>query len=55
MDFQLMNFKLSNLGCKLLGISAGEWALMGCAIGYPQKELPLAIRPSVDEVTRWLD
>jgi nitroreductase len=41
--------------CTLLGISPGEWALMGCAIGYPVKELPSSIRPSVDEVTRWLE
>ena len=41
--------------CKLLGISAGEWALMGCAVGYPQKELPPAIRPPAEDVTRWLD
>lgn len=41
--------------CKLLGISGGEWALMGCAVGYPQKELPPAVRPSIEDVTRWLD
>jgi len=41
--------------CTLLGIPSGEWALMGCAIGYPVKELPPSIRPSADEVTRWLE
>lgn len=41
--------------CKILGIPAGEWELMGCAIGYPQEELGPSIRPSVDDVTQWLE
>jgi nitroreductase len=41
--------------CTILGISAGEWELMGCAIGYPQEELSPSIRPPVDDVTRWLE
>jgi len=41
--------------CKILGIPAGEWELMGCAIGYPVDELSPSIRPPVDDVTRWLD
>jgi len=41
--------------CKILGIPAGEWELMGCAIGYPQEELGPSIRPPVDDVTRWLE
>lgn len=41
--------------CTLLGISPGEWALIGCALGYPVKELSPSIRPPVDEVTRWLE
>jgi nitroreductase len=41
--------------CRILGISAGEWELMGCAIGYPHDELSPSIRPSVDDVTRWLE
>jgi nitroreductase len=41
--------------CRILGIPAGEWELMGCAIGYPQEELPPSVRPPVDDVTRWLD
>ena len=41
--------------CKILGIPAGEWELMGCAIGYPQDELSPSIRPPVEDVTRWLD
>ncbi len=46
----------SDLGfCQLLGISPGEWELMGCAIGYPSEELPPSIRPPVDDVTRWLE
>jgi nitroreductase len=41
--------------CRILGISAGEWELMGCAIGYPHDELSPSIRPPVDDVTTWLD
>jgi len=41
--------------CGILGISAGEWELMGCAVGYPHDELSPSIRPPVDDVTRWLE
>jgi len=41
--------------CKILGISAGEWELMGCAIGYPQEEPGPSIRPPAEDVTRWLE
>ena len=41
--------------CTILGISAGEWELMGCAIGYPQEELGPSVRPPVDDVTKWLE
>jgi len=41
--------------CTILGITPGEWALMGCAIGYPQETLSPSIRPSDEEVTRWLE
>jgi nitroreductase len=41
--------------CELLGIPAGEWELMGCAVGYPQEELPPSIRPPVEDVTKWLE
>jgi nitroreductase len=41
--------------CKILGIPAGEWELMGCAVGYPQDELSPSIRPPVDDVTRWME
>ena len=41
--------------CRILGISPGEWELMGCAIGYPHDELSPSIRPPVDEVTTWLE
>jgi len=40
--------------CELLGINTGEWALNGCAIGYSDEELSPSVRPSVEEVTRWL-
>jgi nitroreductase len=41
--------------CTILGITPGEWALMGCAIGYPQEILSASIRPPVEDVTRWLE
>ncbi len=41
--------------CKILDIPSGEWALMGCAIGYPAEELSPSVRPPVDRVTRWLE
>lgn len=41
--------------CEILGIPPGEWALMGCAVGYPHDELSPSIRPPVEDLTRWLD
>ena len=41
--------------CRVLGIRPGEWALMGCAVGYPLEELPPAIRPPVADVTTWVE
>jgi nitroreductase len=41
--------------CKILSIHPGEWALMGCAVGYPVEELPHSIRPPVERVTFWLE
>ena len=41
--------------CRVLGIPVGEWELMGCAIGYPQEELPPSVRPPVENVTTWLE
>lgn len=41
--------------CSVLGIRPGEWALMGCAMGYPPDELSPAIRPAVDDITVWLE
>jgi len=41
--------------CRILGIPAGEWELMGCAVGYPTDELSPSIRPPVEDVTRWLE
>ena len=40
--------------CAILGIPAGEWELMGCAVGYPADELSPSIRPPVESVTVWL-
>jgi len=41
--------------CTILGITPGEWELMGCAIGYPQENLSPSIRPHGEDVTRWLE
>ncbi len=41
--------------CEILGIVPGEWDLAGCAVGFPKDELSPAIRPAVDDVTRWLE
>ena len=41
--------------CRILGIEPGRWALMGCAIGYPDGTLSPSIRPSEKEVTAWLE
>lgn len=40
--------------CTLLGISPGEWALIGCAVGYPVKELsPLSALRSMRSHAGW--
>jgi nitroreductase len=41
--------------CDLLGICCGDFALDGCLIGYPDAIPPLAKRPQVDRVTKWID
>lgn len=41
--------------CKIIGVRPGEWALMGCAVGYAQDELSPAIRPPVEDVTTWVE
>jgi hypothetical protein len=41
--------------CNLLGITAGEYELMGCAVGYPKEHLSPSIRPPVEDVTKWLE
>jgi nitroreductase len=41
--------------CRVLGLESGKWALMGCAVGYPAEKLSPSIRPSVTEVTTWLE
>lgn len=41
--------------CRVLGLPVGEWEFMGCAIGYPQEELPPSVRPPVENVTVWLE
>jgi nitroreductase len=39
---------------KLLDIPKGKYALNGCAIGYPAKELPATTRPDTKKSTKWL-
>jgi len=41
--------------CKILGIKPGEYELNGCAIGYPKEFPQEASRPSVREVTKWIE
>jgi nitroreductase len=59
LGFQLVSITSQMSGntefCKILGIPAGEWELMGCAVGYPADELSPSIRPPVEDVTRWLE
>lgn len=40
--------------CGLLGLKAGEWDLMGCAVGYAVQPLGPSKRPPPGEVTVWL-
>jgi nitroreductase len=59
LGFQLVSITAQMAGdakfCEILGIVVGEWELAGCAVGYPKDELSPAIRPAVDDVTRWLE
>ena len=59
LGFQLVSITSQMSGnaefCRILKIPAGEWELMGCAVGYPADELSPSIRPPVEEVTRWLE
>jgi len=41
--------------CRILGLEPGKWAFMGCAVGFPADMLSPSIRPSVKEVTAWLE
>lgn len=41
--------------CDMLHIPFGEFELNGFAVGYPEKTLPPASRPSADEVTYWVE
>jgi nitroreductase len=41
--------------CRVLGIRPGDWALMGCAVGFAADELSPAIRPPVADVTTWVE
>jgi hypothetical protein len=37
------------------GKERSDWALNGCAIGYPSEELTSSIRPPIEEVTLWIE
>ena len=41
--------------CKLLGLTPGEFALVGCALGYATEWPPATDRPPLDEITTSLD
>ena len=41
--------------CRILGIPPGVWELAGCAVGCRRETLSPAIRPPVEDVTRWLE
>ena len=41
--------------CELLGTNPGEWALNGCANGFPSAVLSPSVRPPVKEVTCWIE
>lgn len=40
--------------CALFGLAAGEWDVMGCALGYAAKPLPPSTRPALDKACAWL-
>jgi len=40
---------------KLLDIPKGKYALNGCAIGYPSKQIPTTTRPDTKKSTKWLN
>lgn len=41
--------------CRLLGLTPGEFALVGCALGYATEWPPATTRPPLEEITAWLD
>jgi nitroreductase len=41
--------------CKIIGIEPGEYALNGCAIGYAKSIPPAVERPSLNEITTWIE
>lgn len=41
--------------CKILGLTPGEFALVGCALGYATEWPPATARPPLEEITAWLD
>lgn len=40
--------------CALLGLAAGDWDLMGCAVGYAQKPMPASKRDPLEKTSAWL-
>jgi nitroreductase len=41
--------------CRLLGLTPGEFAFVGCALGYATERPPATARPTLEEITTWLD
>jgi nitroreductase len=41
--------------CKIIGIEPGEYVLNGCAIGYAKSIPPAVERPSLNEITTWIE
>jgi nitroreductase len=41
--------------CSLIGVKPGEYALNGCVIGYIKTVPPKVERPSLNEVTTWIE
>jgi nitroreductase len=41
--------------CEFLGITKGEFALNGCALGYPRETPPSTRRPLLEEAIKWME
>jgi len=41
--------------CDLIKIPMGEFALDGCLVGYPDMKPPIPKRPSLNQITKWIE